>query len=363
MRSLIAITILAGLSVALCSAQTEDRVELRPIKDLRGSRGAVQHLMFHPDGEHLISVGDDAKITFWDIDERSIVQRLFPREREAEEHLTIAVASRRIEDLAISPDGKTLAEAAVEPSQKTILRFWDPTSGEETRVFARDEANMRCVLFTPDGKNVITNQRDPVRWAYKVLIRDAKTGKTVAELDEKRLAATHMAISADGAYLATAGGTKLHIWDLKKRELKHIIDAHEKAIQSINFSPNGKLLVSGSSDDTVRIWRVDTGKRELEIKAEQEGITAVSYTPTGNLIVSAGRDKTVKVWKARSGFQHGRLWGHAGEVLCLAFNKDGSRLASGGRDSLIALWDLSPLEETAAEDDDDNKHKEKDDWE
>ena len=362
MRTLTAITILAGIGVALCCAQTEDRVELRPIKDLRGSRGAVQHVLFHPDGKHLISVADDAKITFWDIEGRAVARRLFPREREAQEHLTVSATSRRIEDLAISPDGKILAEAAVEPSQETILRFWDPESGAELRVFTRNEPNMRCVLFTPDGKYVITNQRDPVRWAYKILIREVETGKTVAELDEKRLASMHIAISHDGRLLATAGGTKIHIWNLDTRKLAHEIDAHEKGIQSIDFSPSGKLLVSGSADDTLRIWRVDTGKSDREIKAEQDGVTAVAYSPSGNLIVSGGRDKTIKVWKARSGFQHGRLWGHVGPVECIAFNKDGSLLASGGRDALIALWDIGPLEETAAEDGADQKKQERDDW-
>ncbi len=348
------------LGVCVAAGPEQDKPDIRPRADLRGHRGAVKHLAFHPDGKLLISAGTEGKIRLWDLETKRLVRQIYPRGKTVADSIAAPLASRRIEAIDFSPDGQFVGEAVVEASQTAVLRLWNPETGEPVRTLAKDVPNLRCVAFYPPGKLVAANMRDPDKWGHKIVLRDLEAGTIVTELREDRLAASLIAFSADGKKLASAGARKIHIWDVAARELVHKIDGHKKAIQSICFSPDGKRLVSGSTDDTVRIWNVETGKMEREIEAEQDGVLAVAYSPSGRTIASAGADKTIKLWKPWSGKTRARLWGHLDKVLCLAFSPDGKTLASGSADTTIALWDI---EEPPDEEEKEKKANEEDeDW-
>jgi WD40 repeat protein len=348
---------LVALGICAAAGPAQDRTDIRPRADLRGHRGAVKHLAFDPEGKLLASAATEGKIWLWNLETGHLVRQIYPRGKTVANTIATPLAHRRIESIEFSPDGKMIGEAAAETTLNTSLRLWNPADGEEIRLLARDVENMRCLAFTPDGKLVVTNMRDPIKWGHKIALWNVETGELVGELRDDRLSASLIAFSADGKKLATAGATKIHIWDFTARKLLHTIDGHKRAIQSICFSPDGKLLVSGSTDDKIRIWNVATGKMEREIEAEQDGVLAVAYSPTGRTIASAGSDKTIKLWKPWSGRMRARLWGHLGKVLCLAFSPDGKTLASGSADTTIALWDIKELP------DEEEKEKEKEEKE
>lgn len=354
-RRLFLIPVLALLGAYAGSGIAQDKPDVYPRKDLRGNRGAIEHIAFHPNGKLLIGAGTERRIKLWDLETGRVVREIYPRGRSADARSspTLAPKVRRIESIAFSPDGKMIAEVAADGSLSASLRLWNPDDGEEIRMLARDVPNLRCAVFAPDGQLIATNMRDPDKWGHQIALRNVETGKIVATLREDRLAATLLAFSTDGKLLASAGARKIHIWDVATRELKHTIDGHEKAIQSICFSPNGRFLASASTDDTVRIWKVETGKLGRKIEPEQGGVLAVAYNPAGTMLASAGADKTIKLWNPDSGKMYVRLWGHLDKVLCLAFSPDGKTLASGSRDARIALWDIEEPEEEEEEEDDD----------
>jgi WD40 repeat protein len=356
---------LLGACVAAVGAQ--DTPDIRPRADLRGHRGPVKQIAYHPSGKLLVSAGIEGKIYVWDLETSRVARQLFPHGKTVVGNTaagTIAAtpAPRRIESIALSPDGKLIGEAAVETSRATVLRLWDLESGEQLRMIAKDVPNLRCLAFHPAGKLIAANTRDRGAWQHKIVLKDLESGDTVAELTTAGLAATLLAFSTDGKLLASAGARKIHIWNVATRKLLHTIDGHKKAIQSICFSPNGKMLVSGSVDDTVRIWSVETGKLDREIEAEQDGVFAVAFSPSGRTIASAGADKTIKLFKPKSGKMYARLWGHLDKVLCLAFSTDGKTLASGSRDTTIALWDIDEPEDDEEDEQDEDEDDEDWDW-
>ncbi len=349
------------LLVGAGGGPTQDTPDVRPRGDLRGHRGPVKHLAFHPDGKLLASAGTEGKIRLWDIERRRLVRQIYPRERTVDERTLATPAARRIEAIGFSPDGKLLGEVAVESSGEAVLRLWDAETGLLVSELTRTVQDLRALAFAPRKKLVAASMRDPEKWGHKIVIRNRETKEVVAELRDDRMAASHLEFSPDGTRLAAAGARKLHIWDVPGRKLLHTINGHKKAIQSICFSPNGKLLVSGSTDDTVRVWKVETGKMALEIEAEQDGVLAVAFTPSGRGIASAGKDKTIKLWKTDSGKNYRRLWGHLDKVLCLAFSPDAKILASGSADTTIALWPVVEPEEDEDEDDDEDEWEADDD--
>ena len=89
---------------------------------------------------------------------------------------------------------------------------------------------------------------------------------------------------------------------------------HTDMVISVAFSPDGKRLVSGSLDKTVKVWDAQTGQETLTLKGHTGGVLSVAFSPDGKRLVSGSEDKTVKVWDAQTGQEILTLKGHTGWV-------------------------------------------------
>ena len=111
-------------------------------------------------------------------------------------------------------------------------------------------------------------------------------------------------------------------------------------MQSLACSPDGKVLASGSSDQTIILWDLKTHQPlGPPLKGPQDGIMSLAFSPDGKILASGGLDQTIILWdpKTRTPLAP-PLTGHENMVLSLAFNPDGRILVSGGKD--VILWDL-----------------------
>jgi WD40 repeat protein len=108
---------------------------------------------------------------------------------------------------------------------------------------------------------------------------------------------------------------------------------------SISFSPDGKHVVSGSDDGTVKVWDAATGKDLLSLKGHRFTVWTACFSPDGKRLASGGDDRTVRVWDAATGKELLVLKGHADTVRCVCFSPDGRRLASASRDGTVSVWD------------------------
>ncbi|EXA29668.1 hypothetical protein FOVG_18859 [Fusarium oxysporum f. sp. pisi HDV247] len=82
---------------------------------------------------------------------------------------------------------------------------------------------------------------------------------------------------------------------------KHSLKGHSGWIFSVAFSPDGKLIASGSLDDTIKIWNAATGEVKHTLEGHDGGVFSIAFSPDGNLIASGPHDKTIKVWNAATG--------------------------------------------------------------
>nr|NCR55544.1 hypothetical protein [Microcystis aeruginosa L211-07] len=72
--------------------------------------------------------------------------------------------------------------------------------------------------------------------------------------------------------------------------------------QSVNFSPDGKTLVSGSYDTTIKLWNVETGQEIRTLKGHDRSVSSVNFSPDGKTLVSGSWDKTIKLWSNETGW-------------------------------------------------------------
>jgi WD40 repeat protein len=132
---------------------------------------------------------------------------------------------------------------------------------------------------------------------------------------------------------------QLLISDLSSlRFLDKTLTGHSSTVGSVVYSPDGRYLASGSSDDTIKIWEVATGRELRTLTGHYWGVYSVVYSPDGRYLASGNGDKTIKIWEVATGKELRTLTGHSSFVESVVYSPDGRYLASGSGDKTIKIW-------------------------
>jgi WD40 repeat protein len=126
--------------------------------------------------------------------------------------------------------------------------------------------------------------------------------------------------------------------------LKCILKGHTGPVETVTFSPDGRMVATSSKDGTIRVWETATGK--VRMIFEDNNSSAVAFNPTKS-ILAVGRDNTVRLWGLLSGKLIATLKGHRQLVVRVAFSGDGKLLASGSNDATVMVWDVDKGQEKA----------------
>lgn len=147
--------------------------------------------------------------------------------------------------------------------------------------------------------------------------------------------------SPDGRFLVSCSEDQsVRVWEPNTGTCLHIIREHESWVRSVAFSPTGSSFATASGDLTVRIWETGTGKCLRILRGHSQPPCSVAFSPDGNLFATGSYDLTIRLWDTTTWEPVRVLEGHTGRLKCVIFSPDSQLLASGANDGHVILWDV-----------------------
>ena len=287
---------------------------------LEGHGGAVRSAVFSPDGERVVTASDDGEARVW-------------MTATGEIELVLSGHDGPVHYATFSPDAALILTA----SGDRRVRLWLPSSGHTVAVLVGHDQAVTYAAFSPDGRVVVSASRDGTARLW-----DVATGRIVHVLQGHKGPVAFAAFSPDGRLVVTASDdTTARIWNVATGHGVHILSGHQGRIRTALFSPDGTHVITSSDDRTARLWRAAESEVVAVLQGHERGVGAVAFSPDGRRIVAGTDSGTVHLWDAITGASIAVLRGHEGQVQSVSFSPDGRRVATASDDGMVRLWNAT----------------------
>ena len=294
--------------------------------------GWVAAMAVSADGTQALTSCDDGQLRLWSLAEATLLKTIKPTE---------AVAYTSVD---LSPDGGTIMAAC---AANGTVQLWQADTGSEIRTGENNEnawlefggraGVLWAAQFAPQGERVLTVGGNDAR------LWDVATREPIVRFSAHGAVAS-ADISPDDKLLVTGSWDQsAKIWDIETGQAVRKLDGvHQGYVNSVEFSPDGSLVLTSSDDGTARLWSTATGEvLDTVFKGHESRIRQARFSSDGQRVLTVGNDKMARIWDAATGKAQLTLSQHAWAVLCGEFSADGSRVITGSEDNTAIVWDAA----------------------
>ncbi len=297
------------------------------LKNLIGHTESINCLSYSYDGQYLAS-GSDAKsflsdsgkfeIIIWKIADGKIISHLTGHQSP-------------ITSISFSRSGKKLVSA----DTKGEIRIWSLDSMKQIK-YINGLDWISTVSFTPDSKFILCEYT----YDKKVNIWDSESTELVSTLPIN-IQIGSMDISPDGSKIALSCYKKIQIWSLiSKKEINSIDDNSVNGF-GIKYSNDGKNLAVGLGNGEIKIFETETLRLLNSLKGHFKPVLTLSYNIDNKYLISGSSDQMIKVWNLQNNKQIKSFSNeHKGKVKVVLFNPTLNSFATAGEDNLIKIWKI-----------------------
>ncbi|KAG8961625.1 hypothetical protein FRC03_005135 [Tulasnella sp. 419] len=296
------------------------------VHSLEYPSNVVTAVAFSPDGSVIASGSMYGSVRIWNTATGILVHSLNGH-------------SLLVTSVSFSPSGDVVVSGS---SDRTVI-LWDSRTGSLIRILDSEFGEVMWATFSPHGAQIIS-------WAVNspIIIWDAQTGTVLSRLpaDESREETHTVAISPDGALLASASGKDVVLWDYRSRKVLKRLKEDRGTVLCVAFSPDGRFLATGLDTGQITTWNATAGSKVGIFTGHISRVTSLAVSPDGSRLFSGSYDTTAVVWDMGSGWENPEETNystksvHTGAVHIVAFSSDGNKLVSSAADHVVALWDI-----------------------
>lgn len=256
------------------SVRLWDLVQGREQACFTNHQGAVLWVAFRPDGQLIASGGVDQSIRLQDPLTGREVRRLLGH-------------TDQVNSVAFNRDGTRLLSA----SHDRTLRLWDVASGQQLALLQGHEEAVWNAAFLPDERQVVSCSRDRTMRVWSLA-----AAKVLQSFSKPTTHVLVVAVAPEGRLAATGNAdATLSVWDLDLAREVRTLAGHGSRVTSVIFANEHRLL-TGSRDGSLGLWDARSGTRLLALEGHTNWITSVALTPDGRRAISGSTDNTVRVW-------------------------------------------------------------------
>jgi len=242
---------------------------------LTGHKDAIQSISFNKTGTKLVSSDSKGEIKIWDVKNLNAIKSI--------------TGGNWVNTITLTPDDRYIIG---EYTFEKKVSLWDFETGEMISTLNVNQ-QIGSMDISPDGSKIALS------CYHKIQVWSLISNKQLLSIDDLFARGFAIKYSPDGKDLAVGMGEgEIKFFDPETLILKFILQGHFNAVLSVSFNKTGKYLVSGSSDQMIKIWSLQSKKEVKSLVNFHKGtVQSVAFNPISNIFATTGIDKTIKIWK------------------------------------------------------------------